>query len=111
MKNVPAGLLRIIDRRKSQIYCRSVYAGRKNDGDLLSVKRLKAALEEADSAIEILWVALKKGQLVSMITRRIHKQVAEKKRTRRMIMSIDAEYRSTIPSMLSISTTNILRRP
>ena len=43
------------------------------------MKKLKAALKEADSAIENLWVALEKGQSVDMITERIHKREAEKR--------------------------------
>lgn len=50
------------------------------DADFYSsaVKRLKAALQEANTAIENLWKALESGQSVEMITGRIEKRQKEK---------------------------------
>lgn len=58
----------------------SVAAACDADFDSSAVKRLKAALQEADTAIENLWKALEHGQSVEMITERI-KNVKRKKRT------------------------------
>ena len=69
----------LLTEEKVKYIADQVYAACKKDGDLLSVKKLKAALKEADSAIENLWVALEKGQSVDMITERIHKREAEKR--------------------------------
>lgn len=57
---------------------RSVAAACETDYDNSAVKRLKAALTEADNAIENLWNALEKGQSVEMITGRIEKRQQEK---------------------------------
>ena len=46
--------------------------------DSAGVKRIKAAIQEADSAIENLWKALEHGQAVDMITERIAKREKEK---------------------------------
>jgi len=56
----------------------SVAAACEADYDSSAVKRLRAALKEADNAIERLWVALEKGQSVEMITGRIEKRQQEK---------------------------------
>ncbi len=50
----------------------------KSELDTSSVKRIRAAIKEADAAIENLWLALEKGQAVDMITERINKRQAEK---------------------------------
>ena len=42
------------------------------------IKRIKAAIQEADTAIENLWKALERGQAVDMITERIEKRKQEK---------------------------------
>jgi len=46
--------------------------------DTSAVKRIRAAIKEADTAIENLWQALEKGQAAEMITERIDKRQAEK---------------------------------
>lgn len=48
------------------------------DYDSSTVKRLKDALSEAETAIENLWLALEKGQSVDMVTERIEKRKQEK---------------------------------
>lgn len=50
----------------------------KTDHDTTSVKRLKAAIQEADTAIENLWKALESGQAADMITQRIEKRQRER---------------------------------
>ncbi|WP_312940048.1 recombinase family protein [Oscillibacter sp.] len=56
----------------------SVAAACDADFDSSAVKRLKAALQEANTAIENLWKALESGQSVEMITGRIEKRQKEK---------------------------------
>lgn len=56
----------------------SVAAACDADFDSSTVKRLKASLQEADTAIENLWKALESGQSVEMITGRIEKRQQEK---------------------------------
>ena len=46
--------------------------------DTLSIKRIKSAICEADTAIENLWKALERGQAAEMITDRIEKRQHEK---------------------------------
>ena len=48
------------------------------DADSSSVKQIKAAINEDDTAIENLWKALEHGQAVDMITERIAKREKEK---------------------------------
>ncbi|QJW48839.1 hypothetical protein HA075_26705 [bacterium BFN5] len=57
---------------------KSVAAACDADFDSSAVKRLKAALQETDTAIENLWKALESGQSVEMITGRIEKRQKEK---------------------------------
>lgn len=56
----------------------SVAAVCESDRDIVSIKRIKAAIQEADTAIENLWKALEKGQAADMITERIEKRQKEK---------------------------------
>jgi len=56
----------------------SVAAACEADYDSSAVKRLRAAIVEADGAIENLWKALEKGQEVEMITERIKKRENER---------------------------------
>lgn len=56
----------------------SVAAVCESDWDTISVKRIKAAIQETDTAIENLWKALEKGQAADMITERIEKRQKEK---------------------------------
>ena len=46
--------------------------------DNLSVKQLKKAIREADTAIENLWRGIEQGQSVPMLTERLNKRQAEK---------------------------------
>ena len=46
--------------------------------DNVSVKALKKAIQEADTAIENLWRGIEQGQSVEMLTERIYKRKAEK---------------------------------
>lgn len=56
----------------------SVAAVCESDRDTSSIKRIKCAIQEADTAIENLWKALEKGQAADMITERIEKRQKEK---------------------------------
>ena len=56
----------------------SVAVACEKDYDNSAVKRLRAALKEADGAIENLWKALETGQSVEMITERIEQRKKEK---------------------------------
>lgn len=57
---------------------KSVAAACDADFDSSVVRRLKAALQETDTAIENLWKVLESGQSVDMITGRIEKRQKEK---------------------------------
>ena len=50
----------------------------KNEYDSSAMKRIKAAIQETDAAIENLWQALEKGQGVNTIMERINKRQEEK---------------------------------
>ena len=50
----------------------------KAEQDTSAIKRIKSAIQEADTAIENLWKALERGQAVDMITERIEKRKQEK---------------------------------
>ena len=56
----------------------AVAAACEADYDSSAIKRIKAAIQEADAAIENLWKALERGQAVDMITERIEKRKREK---------------------------------
>ncbi len=56
----------------------SVSAACETGPDTTSIKRIKAAIQEADKAIENLWKALETGQAADMITERIEKRQREK---------------------------------
>lgn len=69
----------LTEERIDQITDRLLIASQRKD-EVISIKRIKAAIEDADRAIENLWVALEQGQSVEMITKRIdqrHKEKAE----------------------------------
>ena len=46
--------------------------------DNISIRELKAAIKEADNAIENLWKGIEQGQAVDMLTERIQKRQEEK---------------------------------
>ena len=57
----------------------SVYNGIiKLNGGNLTVKQLKKAIRETDTAIENLWRGIEQGQSVQMLTERLNKRQAEK---------------------------------
>lgn len=56
----------------------SVAAACEEDRDTASVQRIRAAIREADTAVENLWKALEQGQAADMITQRIEKRQKEK---------------------------------
>ena len=50
----------------------------KSNQDTASIKRIKAATQEADTAIENLWKALEQGQESDLITERLEKRQHKK---------------------------------
>ena len=56
----------------------AVAAACEADYDSSAIKRIKAAIQEADAAIENLWKALERGQAVDIITELIEKRKREK---------------------------------
>ncbi len=56
----------------------AVAAACEADYDNSAIRRIKAAIQEADAAIENLWKALEHGQAAEMITERIEKRQKEK---------------------------------
>ncbi len=54
-------------------------------GEYLSVKRLTAAIKEADEAIENLWIALEKGQSAERITKHLEQRESEKRALERQL--------------------------
>ena len=62
-----------------------MYKACQEDGDLLSIKRIQAAIDETEKAIENLWNALEQGQSVQKITERINMREAEKKELQKQL--------------------------
>ena len=56
-----------------------LYKACQDDSNLVSIKRLEAALKKTENAIENLWAALEHGQSVERITKRIDAREEEKK--------------------------------
>lgn len=78
----------------------SVAAACDADFDSSAVKRLKAALQEADTAIENLWKALESGQSVEMITGRIEKRQREKEELQAQIaIEMNRQFVFTAPQI------------
>lgn len=69
---------KLLTDRNIERIAAAVAAACKADHDTTSVKRIKAAIQEADTAIENLWKALESGQAADMITQRIEKRQREK---------------------------------
>lgn len=69
---------KLLTDRNIERIAAAVSAACKADHDTTSVKRIKAAIQEADTAIENLWKALESGQAADMITQRIEKRQHEK---------------------------------
>lgn len=67
----------LTEERIDQITDRLLIASQRKD-EVISIKRIKAAIEDADRAIENLWIALEHGQSVEMITKRIDQRNKEK---------------------------------
>lgn len=99
---------KLLTKEKVKYIANQVYAACKKDGDLLSVKRLKAALKETESAIENLWVAMEKGQSVEMITERINKRETEKKELEKQL-GIEIKKQSGMEYRDILSTLDYLR--
>lgn len=98
----------LLTEEKVKYIADQVYAACKKDGDLLSARKLKTALKEADSAIENLWVALEKGQAVDMITERFHKREAEKKELEKQL-AIEIKKQSGMEYSVILSFLDYLR--
>ena len=47
--------------------------------DNISVREIKKAIKEVDTAIENLWKGIEQGQAVDMLTERLHQRQVEKK--------------------------------
>ena len=62
-----------------------MYKACQEDGDLLSIKRIQAAIDETEKAIENLWNALEQGQSVQKITERINMREAEKRELQKQL--------------------------
>ena len=69
---------KLLTDRNIERIAAAVAAACKADRDTTSVKRIKAAIQEADTAMENLWKALESGQAADMITQRIEKRQREK---------------------------------
>lgn len=82
----------LTEKNISQI-AKSVAAACASDYDNSAVKRLRAALKEAETSIENLWKALERGESAEMITERIDKRQKE---------------RDEIKELLAIETTKQL---
>ena len=55
------------------------------EADMLSIKRIQAAIDEINSAIDNLWRALEQGQSVQKITDRIYRREAEKRELQKQL--------------------------
>ena len=69
----------LLTPERIQIIAQEVMAACQADGEYLSIKRLKAAIKEAEEAIENLWIALEKGSSAERIAQRLEQREAEKK--------------------------------
>ena len=69
----------LLTPHRIRIIAEEVITACQASGEYLSIKKIKAAIKDADDAIENLWVALEKGQSVDRITKRIEQREAEKK--------------------------------
>ena len=69
----------LLTPHRIRIIAEEVITACQASGENLSIKKIKAAIKDADDAIENLWVALEKGQSVDRITKRIEQREAEKK--------------------------------
>ena len=69
----------LLTPHRIRIIAEEVITSCQASGEYLSIKKIKAAIKDADDAIENLWVALEKGQSVDRITKSIEQREAEKK--------------------------------
>ena len=69
---------KLLTDRNIEKIAASVASACEADYDSSAIKRIKAAIQEADTAVENLWKALERGQTVDMITGRIEKRKREK---------------------------------
>ena len=70
--------LKMLTDDKMQYIAKRVAEECNKSPDNLSVRELKKAIKEADTAIENLWKAIEQGQSVDMLTARLHQRQAEK---------------------------------
>ena len=74
----------------------------KAEQDTSAIKRIKSAIQEADTAIENLWKALERGQAVDMITERIEKRKQEKDELQGLLaMEMGKQVVLTVPQVRS----------
>ena len=77
-KSVINACINLLTDEKIQFIANEIMSICEKDRDLLSVKKIKNAIKEADTAIENLWKALESGSSVEMITARINSRELEK---------------------------------
>ena len=53
--------------------------------DNISVREIKKAIKEVDTAIENLWKGIEQGQAVDMLTERLHQRQVEKEELERCV--------------------------
>ncbi len=80
-----AACLNLFTEDRIKFIADEIFRACQEDGDLLSIKRIKTAIEEAEKAIENLWNALEQGQSVQKITERINKREEEKKQLEKQL--------------------------
>ena len=71
--------MRLLTEERIKFIADELYKASQDDSNLVSIKRLEAALNETENAIENLWMALEHGQSVERINKRIDAREQEKK--------------------------------
>jgi hypothetical protein len=69
----------LLTEERIKFIAEELYKACQDNSNLVSIKRLEAALKETENAIENLWAALEHGQSVERITKRIDTREEEKK--------------------------------
>lgn len=75
---VVAECLKLLTDEKIAFIAKKVAEECGKNPDNISIRELKAAIKEADTAIENLWKGIEQGQAVDMLTERIQKRQEEK---------------------------------
>ena len=75
---VIAECLKMLTEDKIRFIAQQVSEACNNSVDNISVRELRKAIREADTAIENLWKAIEQGQSVAMLTERLNSRQAEK---------------------------------